>query len=148
MIKNDVLLNEEIDPKLVSEITALLMEEDSDSLNWTKFVSVRLLCYELRLEPGPYHFLRFQRGIIGERTWNKTMSYSKNENYIKICNQLVLAHYALSFCPKTFHFPFNQSVAKTYRYWFITLSSVCLIDELWVALFLFQLWILRLGLTN
>lgn len=33
MIKNDVLLNEEIDPKLVSKINLFLMEENSGSLD-------------------------------------------------------------------------------------------------------------------
>ena len=33
MIKNDVLLNEEIDPKLVSKINLILMEENSGSLD-------------------------------------------------------------------------------------------------------------------
>ena len=33
MIKNDVLLNEEIDPKLVREINLFFMEENSGSLD-------------------------------------------------------------------------------------------------------------------
>lgn len=33
MIKNDVLLNEEIDPKLVSEINLFFIEENSGSLD-------------------------------------------------------------------------------------------------------------------
>ena len=37
MIKNDVLLNEEIDPKLVSEINLFSMEENRGSLDWKKF---------------------------------------------------------------------------------------------------------------
>ena len=43
MIKNDVLLNEEIDPKLVSEINLFFMEENSGSFDWKKFVLLWLL---------------------------------------------------------------------------------------------------------